>query len=161
MKKICFIILTLSMFVLCSCSNKTTKSIVTKDENGMIVDDKIRHYEIDLNMDNYWKYFENTVNEYSAGANSHDTIEYENLGVLSFAYYENVIFTFELSCEIKNSGELIHYDLGTIQIETKADGYCKYRFPTKYEIDGTERDMYFYTKKLEVVSITGKIVFSA
>ena len=171
MKKIYFVLSILCLLDLCSCSGKKTTTTIatTKDENGMAENDKIKHYEIDLDMENYWKYFENAKVKYDKGHDSYayDSLKYENIGVLNFAYYENVLFTFSLTFETYNpyaeNEEDVskHYDAGTINVEARADGYCIYNAPSSIDVGDRTINLYGCDAHLELINITGKVIFSA
>jgi len=166
MRKIFIGILLLTIVFLCGCSRKKTTQKITADSNGRIEEDKVVRYEIDLTMDNYWKYFDNVITDYEVGPNNYNAIIYENIGILNYAYYEDVAFTLELSYithnpyaekeEDKNKYHLI----GNVTMLTKADGSGSFRFSNNYLGEEPEHSLYSATKCLKVVGITGKVIFS-
>ena len=168
MKKMISFLLICTLFMLTACSSKkTTTTIVTTDEHGAIEDDKNKRYEFDLTMDNYWKFFDNIQEEYMVGANSYDPIIYTNKGILSYAYYEDVIITFELSYTMHNpyaeneEDKLKHKVIGNVYLPLKADGYGIFTYGYNYPVEGeTSTSLYWADRYLKVVGISGKVIFS-
>ncbi len=140
-------------FVGCNTSVNETS---TPSNNTETAEEKstINHYEIDLNLENYWKY----INW------SQDFDECTFSGVLSFAYYENVIVTVERTIsspeyttntysekydiELNAAGNLLH-----IKEEKTFDEYRQLLNVSGY--------MGSVSDKITVVGIKGKVIFSA
>ena len=167
MKKMISFLLICTLFVLTACSSKkTTTTMVTTDEHRAIEDDKNKRYEFDLTMDNYWKFFDNTQVEYMASAETYNEIKYINKGILSYAYYEDVVFTLELSYTKHNKyaeneeDRNIHTTIGNVYLPMKADGSGIFVYAYNYLGDTTEQSLYWSTRYLKVVGISGKVIFS-
>ncbi len=171
MKRISLIILSVLVLVLSACGNSNYQNNqAISDTNSYIESKEVesnKRYEIDLTMDNYWRYFSNTKEEYTAiGSNA--KITYENLGVLNYGYYENVIFTLDISYQYMNVGVWPYAEaegkIDTIKLEMKANGYGTYTYNySKYQSIFESLPSYnenYVTSIINVVGISGKVFFS-
>lgn len=101
--------------------------------------DSAKHYEIELNMDNYTTYL-----DFSEKANSWYAIS----GVLQFAYYENVEVTLQSQYIIYGESE---YRTETKTLSLNAAGYVLFRASEVFSSDSP----------VSIVAISGKVMFSA
>ena len=171
MKKISLMFLSIFVLILSSCGNSNTQENKPTDGNKDIIESREiesnKRYEIDLTIDNFWRYFSNDRTEYTSNGSS-AKITYENQGILNFAYYENVIFTLEISYQYKNTGTWPYKEaegkLDTINLEMKANGYGSYIYNyAKYQSvfeSLPSYNQYYVTSIVNVVNVSGKVVFS-
>lgn len=160
-----FLALVAILICLCGCSNNSPTSSQNIDSNNssVVETNKNKRYEFDLTMDNYWKFFLNTQEEYSANSYSPNSIIYENEGVLSYAYYEDVVFVLELSYSITYNGVTTTNKFDDVTLKMKANGYGKFTYSYEYsrEINGKDSDsLYNYKRELKVKNVSGKVIFS-
>ncbi|MCR4898031.1 MAG: hypothetical protein K5892_02280 [Acholeplasmatales bacterium] len=159
MKKLALLSLFL-VLLLFGCNNKSSSNDNEVSSTNEVKNDR---YEIELTMDNYWKYFSNTVEEYTAS--QYTDIIYENTGILNFAYYEDVVFTLELSYEFYDQygmtstvPEKVTFE--NKELEMKANGEGKFVFSYTYYAPSGESNLYHYIRYLKLKHVRGKVLFS-
>ena len=97
-KKIFVGITTLALIIgLAACTsnqpNTSSTSISSKDDGGAKETDKTQRYEFNLTKDNLWYFIDSAPSE--SGNSNYKTLYYTFQGVLSYAYYENVVIHFD------------------------------------------------------------------
>lgn len=151
MKRLLMILI--PFITLCSCSGVNNEPIASSD---VVETEKNKRYEIDLNLDNYWKYFEESGNTNASGYNS---LTFSIKGVLSYAYYEDVYISFYVKVN-----DVVYPKLSQ-SIELRADGYGTIT-PITYDTVfmknayGQDVSLYSYQRSIYVKSISGKVIFS-
>ena len=123
-KKVFLILVFVIMLVLCSCRNSSNSTSSNSSEAS-----KQQKYEISLNMDNYKTYVD-IKSEY----NGNSTRVYFD-GTLSYAYYDNVVITYERN----------YSGVTTSTVELSAGGYAHW-YTTGY---GT----------YSITGVSGKVIY--
>ena len=149
--------------MLCSCG--TNKSgVSSNDPNAPIETEKVKRYEFDLSLDNYW-YFIDVTSENTSTHNA-GYIDYSFKGVLSYAYYENVSFVIDY--RIHGEGGIYHpsgdYQADIImKLNASGSGvfYLKYDFiPDNFTPSFTGDSVSDYQRSSSIKSVSGKVIFS-
>lgn len=117
----------------------TTESTTTSDQTSSTTDDTYspKHYEIELNMENFETYFTCTVENALVGGKIYTNGKHTISGVLSYAYYENVVVTF-VEKDIKNK---------------------QYRVPLNAAGDAVFLS-YLYDGTYSIERVSGKVIFN-
>lgn len=136
-------------------SNNQTIPNEGKDENGM------KHYEIDLSMQNFSEFIKYTITETVANSENRTGNHYEFNGVLRFAYYKNVIVTLSATYQAPSwqGGEQT-----TFQFSVVLDAAGDFKFDTNNPIALEKLGWSFYkrgtTSQIEVIAVSGKVIFN-
>lgn len=124
---------------------------------------------IELDENNYWKYFNVSCDTNGVHAGKKDSIICEITGVLSFALYENVVFSFDVFYYTDDQTD-DEYQSYTMRIGCNAAGDAK--FETFYNgitstsvgkwlgIDGELVSFENYNRKINIKSVTGKVIYT-
>ena len=125
---------------------------------------------VELNESNYWKYFAvscDMKNDLNAGGKGR--VGYDIEGVLDYALYEDVVFTFEVIYYTDGQKEE-EYQSYAMRIGCNAAGDAK--FETDYlgltdvtvgKLLGTDGELVSlenYNWKLHFISVTGKVIYN-
>ena len=108
------------------------------------------YYNIDLTMDNYWKFL------------NWDERNNQFTGVLSYAYYDNIIVTLQRKI-VSEYTENTYTENYTIELN--AAGCKNYSF-TEYTIDQIKKLLNHtgylssYSNEITIINISGKVQFS-
>lgn len=124
---------------------------------------------VELNENNYWKYFEisSDVNNVHAGGDG--TFSYEIRGVLDYALYEDVVFTFDVIyyTEGQTDDQYQSYTMrigcnaaGDAVFETVDDGITLVTVGKYLGIDGELVSFENYNWKIHFKSVTGKVIYT-
>lgn len=162
MKKLIFFLA--SLLTLASCSSLSSVQQSPSESQQVVETDKAKRYEFDLDKDNYWRYLDLSISKTSQ--NEYYSLEVTFSGVLSFAYYENVVATFAFQASGTGGvGGVYQTFTATIKAELNAAG-CFHRIYS-YEyipenitptFNGTS--LYGYERTMTLFSITGKVLFA-
>lgn len=90
MKKATAFLLTLSLILIPLLLSGCQSSDVNRSEDQSSVT------VIELDEDNYWKYFNVSCDDPAVSSGEKKSISYEIAGVLDFALYEDVVFSFDV-----------------------------------------------------------------
>jgi len=115
-----------------------------------------KHYEIDLNLDNYQTYLTYTSETTVISGAYHNNYTHNIDGVLSFAYYENVVISFDVT--YTNSSKTYHgvYD---VLLNAAGDAVFYADTPTLLEKLNCRYDR-MMNKTFTIKSISGKVIFN-
>ena len=155
-KKVCIIILSFTFVLSClgifGCDNKQDYNSGT----GLEVNTRKR-YEFDLTLENFNYFFNYLINSLNT-----QVVQYDIVGVLSFAYYENVEITFDVNFKYDMYGANKYYT-GKYIVNLNAAGCYSFKSHDSELltlISCPESHAGVATKRIDVESITGKIIFS-
>ena len=112
-----------------------------------------KHYEIELTKSNYQSYLDlkwNKTNSTHAGSLS---------GVLSFAYYDNVVVTFDVTCQ-GYSWEAVHQGEYSILLNAAGNADIYYNDPALLRALKVSSSIQNMSPKFTLKSISGKVIFS-
>ena len=124
---------------------------------------------VELNENNYWKYFAVSCDMNDLNAGGKGRFCYDIEGVLGYALYEDVVFTFDVIYYTDGQKEE-DYQSYTMRIGCNAAGDAK--FETDYlgltdvtvgKLLGTDGELVSfenYNWKLHFVSVTGKVIYN-
>ena len=124
---------------------------------------------VGLNENNYWKYFTVNYDMNNLNAGEKGRFSYDIEGVLNYALYEDVVFTFEVSYYTDGQKEE-DYQSYTMKIGCNAAGNAK--FETNYlglttvtvgkwlGADGELVSFENYNWKVNFLSIEGKVIYT-
>ena len=170
MKKIILPIIMIIPFALCGCDNTNKVNNSSKNESSNIIGvetDKTKRYDIDLTVNNYWKYLDIT-GDFEASYYSYKSLSYSVSGVLSYAYYEDVMITFDYCggyynsyTNTKNDKEYHANIYANLNAAGNDSGSIAYNYvPTNITPEFKDDSFYSYDRKLSIKSITGTIHFA-
>ena len=124
---------------------------------------------IELDENNYWKYFNVSCDTDSVRAGEKGSLLCEIKGILTFALYEDVVFSFDVIYYVDNQTD-DEYQSYTMRIGCNAAGNAK--FETFYNgitnatigkwlgIDGELVNFENYNRKINIRSVTGKVIYT-
>ena len=124
---------------------------------------------VELNENNYWKYFTVNYDMNNLNAGGKGQFNYDIEGVLDYALYEDVVFTFEVSYYTDGQKEE-EYQSYTMKIGCNAAGNAK--FETNHlgltnvtvgkwlGTDGELVSFENYNWKVNFLSIEGKVIYT-
>ena len=125
---------------------------------------------VELTEDNYWKYITVNSEAISVSAGGKGSISYEIKGVLDFALYEDVVFSFDVFYYTDGQKD-DEYQSYTMRIACNAAGDAS--FETVYQgitlvtvgkwlgVDGELVSFENYNWKIHLKSVTGKVIYTA
>ncbi len=150
--------LALSAFVLTGC--KASDKIPTENNDSKTV--------IELDDRNYWKYFNVSYGRNGVHQGNYESITYEITGVLDYALYEDIVFSFDVI--YYNDGQTEKdYQSYTMRVGCNAAGDAS--FETMYNgitevtvgkllgIDGELVSFENYNRKVVLKSVSGKVIY--
>ena len=151
---ILLILFLLNGLAITSCSNNTSNHISSATEKETSQSDTSKDYrQFDLTMDNFAHFF--YFKEYPASPlnGSTDPGGYEVIGVLNYAYYDNVVVTFDVDYEY-------HRYTGEYSITLNAAGYVYFPANDKNLLTaiGCTNFKRLGDKKVTLTNITGTII---
>ncbi len=124
---------------------------------------------IDLNENNYWEYINVSNKNNGVGAGEKDSIVYAITGVLDYALYEDVVFSFDVVyyTDGQSEKEYQRYTMrigcnaaGDAEFETYSLGITNVSVGKLLGIDGELVNLENYNRKIELKSVTGKIIYT-
>lgn len=143
----------------------STESITTEYPSESITSepsDYPKHYEIDLTLDNYMSYLNYSVSSTTKCLDYTHAIS----GALTYAYYENVVITFEIIYENEGAGEGSGnpYRLykGEYHVLLNAAGCNTFTADNQNLLNSIDCPEFnrLFQKTFTIKSITGKVIFS-
>ncbi|MBO5578413.1 MAG: hypothetical protein J5955_04885 [Bacilli bacterium] len=160
MKKLLLFLLPILMLSACN-SNQSTSS---KDDSGATETDKAKRYEFDLTKDNLWYFIDSAYS--TSGNSNYYSCNYVFQGVLSYAYYDNVIVHLDYNIVGQGGG---YYPEGTyyadIEVKLNAAGNggvsLDYEYiPSNITPAFTGTSLYGYSRTLSIKSVSGTVRFA-
>ncbi len=151
---LCFL---LSTLLLSGC-----QTVIPPEDNGAV------HTEVDLDMNNLWKYITISISG-PAAAGSEASIHCEINGVLDYALYEDVVIGFNVYYYTSDQSD-DEYQYYTMYIALNAAGNAE--FMTTYlgttsvkygkwaGIDGELVNLHNYNRKIYAEHVSGKVIYS-
>lgn len=118
--------------------------------NNNVKDSNENYYNIDLTMDNHWKFLD------------WDKRNNQFTGVLSYAYYDNVVITLQRKI-ISEYTTNTYSENYTIELNTagcKTYSFTEYTFDQIKELLNHTGYLGSYGKEITIISISGKVQFS-
>lgn len=163
MKK--FLILLLPVLLLTACNSSQLTS--SKDDDGAIETNTDKRYEFELTKNNLWYFVDSTPSV--TGNSNFETLYYTFQGVLSYAYYDNVVI--HLDYDIIGKGEPGGFTYPTtthkadIEFKLNASGSGVLTLPYDYVPTNavptiTQTDLYGFNRSLTIKSVTGTVRFA-
>ena len=131
-------------------SEPTTSAPV--DNNGP------KHYEIELNLDNFATYLNYSSEDFIAPNRViHSNYTHTISGALTFAYYENVVVTFQIVYD--NNGRR---NTGVYNVKLNAAGHAEFHADDPAVLSAVFYQYYNekITKSFTITNVTGKVIFS-
>ncbi len=123
---------------------------------------------VELNENNYWKYFQITSGVNNVHAGGKGSISYEIRGVLDYALYEDVVFSFDVIyyTEGQTDDEYQSYTMriacnaaGEAAFETTYLGITDVRVGKCLGFDGELVSFENYNWKVHFKSVAGKVIY--
>lgn len=118
--------------------------------NNNVKDSNENYYNIDLTMDNHWKFLD------------WDKRNNQFTGVLSYAYYDNVVITLQRKI-ISEYTTNTYSENYTIELNTagcKTYSFTEYTFDQIKELLNHTGYLGSYSNEITIISISGKVQFS-
>ncbi|MCI6354424.1 hypothetical protein [Eubacterium coprostanoligenes] len=118
--------------------------------NNNVKDSNENYYNIDLTMDNHWKFLD------------WDKRNNQFTGVLSYAYYDNVVITLQRKI-ISEYTTNTYSENYTIELNTagcKTYSFTEYTFDQIKELLNHTGYLGSYGNEITIISISGKVQFS-
>ena len=124
---------------------------------------------VELNENNYWKYFEISSDANNVHAGGDGTFSYEIRGVLDYALYEDVVVTFDVIyyTEGQTDDQYQSYTMrigcnaaGDAVFETVDDGITLVTVGKYLGIDGELVSFENYNWKIHFKSVTGNVIYT-
>ncbi len=118
--------------------------------NNNVKDSNKNYYNIDLTMDNHWKFLD------------WDKRNNQFTGVLSYAYYDNVVITLQRKI-ISEYTTNTYSENYTIELNTagcKTYSFTEYTFDQIKELLNHTGYLGSYGNEITIISISGKVQFS-
>ena len=164
MKKIIslFLIISLLLFALSLVGCKSNEEPDNENQPTRTV--------VELNENNYWKYFEVSSDANNVHAGGDGTFSYEIRGILDYALYGDVVFTFDVIyyTEGQTDDEYQSYTMrigcnaaGDAVFETTHLGITNVTVGKYLGIDGQLVSFENYNWKIHFKSVTGNVIYTA
>ena len=166
MKKIFLMILPLLMLTACDSKENKTSKTSTTEEGFTTETNENKKYEFALTMDNYW-YFIDAFQTQTGSNNT--TLVYTFEGVLSFAYYDHVVFHIDYDIVGRGQPGDFHYPTTThkadIEVKLNAGGNGGVSLPQDYVPENaipsiSENTLSGFYRTLTIKSVSGTVRFS-
>lgn len=150
------------LLVFAACDDeKSGESIEETDStNQSDTTNQAQHYEIELSKDNYKKYINYSITETTPNALNQKGNFYEFKGVLSYAYYKDVVVTLNAQYEEPSweGGETYNFNFS---IELDAAG--NFSFYSNNEVALNKLNWTYYrpgtTSEIVIIEVSGKVIF--
>lgn len=148
---------TFMLFVFSACSNENSNSSINEPNST----NQLQHYEIELNMNNFEKYILYSITEASSTTIGTKGDFYDFQGVLSYAYYKDVIITLDAQYKLPSweGGEThnINFD-----IELNAAGNFGFYADNQVALDKLNWTSYprGTTSEIAVTAVSGTVIFN-
>lgn len=134
------------------------KSSISTDDSDLT--NQSQHYEIELNKDNYEKYIKYSVTETTPNALNKTGNFYDFKGVLSYAYYKDVVVTLKAKYAKPSwmGGETYNFNFS---IDLDAAGNFSFYTNNQIALDKLNWTSYCPGTKSEIVvtAVSGKVIF--
>lgn len=118
--------------------------------NNNVKDSNENYYNIDLTMDNYWKFLD------------WDKRNNQFTGVLSYAYYDNVVITLQrkIISEYTTNTYSENYTIELNAAGCKTYSFTEYTFDQIKELLNHTGYLSSYSNEITIINISGKVQFS-
>ena len=118
--------------------------------NNNVKDSNKNYYNIDLTMDNYWKFLD------------WDKRNNQFTGVLSYAYYDNVVITLQrkIISEYTTNTYSENYTIELNAAGCKTYSFTEYTFDQIKELLNHTGYLSSYSNEITIINISGKVQFS-
>ena len=128
-----------------------------KDTNNS---DSLKHHEVDLNINNYETYLKYVAETSVISGAYHPKYSHTISGVLTYAYYEDVTVTFDIS--YKSSGYQSTTYTGIFTVKLNAAGNAEFSADDEEILNaiGCPRYDRTMTKIFSIKQISGKVMFA-
>lgn len=119
-------------------------------KNNNVKDSNENYYNIDLTMDNYWKFLD------------WDKRNNQFTGVLSYAYYDNVVITLQrkIISEYTTNTYSENYTIELNAAGCKTYSFTEYTFDQIKELLNHTGSLSSYSNEITIINISGKVQFS-
>lgn len=150
----------LCVFSACASPDEQTNETQSQETNDETPNNGIRHYEIQLNKDNFEEFLEYKVEFYATITPRCDF--YEITGVLTYAYYKDVVITFNAEYLRSNGlGGQIAYK-GNYALKLNAAGHNSF-YTNDNEllkaINCNKYDNMMISYNLTIIEVSGTVIF--
>ena len=118
--------------------------------NNNVKDSNENYYNIDLTMDNYWKFLD------------WDKRNNQFTGVLSYAYYDNVVITLQrkIISEYTTNTYSENYTIELNAAGCKTYSFTEYTFDQIKELLNHTGYLSSFSNEITIINISGKVQFS-
>lgn len=118
--------------------------------NNNVKDSNENYFNIDLTMDNYWKFLD------------WDKRNNQFTGVLSYAYYDNVVITLQrkIISEYTTNTYSENYTIELNAAGCKTYSFTEYTFDQIKELLNHTGYLSSYSNEITIINISGKVQFS-
>lgn len=118
--------------------------------NNNVKDSNENYYNVDLTMDNYWKFLD------------WDKRNNQFTGVLSYAYYDNVVITLQrkIISEYTTNTYSENYTIELNVAGCKTYSFTEYTFDQIKELLNHTGYLGSYSNEITIINISGKVQFS-
>lgn len=119
-------------------------------KNNNVKDSNENYYNIDLTMDNYWKFLD------------WDKRNNQFTGVLSYAYYDNVVITLQrkIISEYTTNTYSENYTIELNAAGCKTYSFTEYTFDQIKELLNHTGYLSSYSNEITIINISGNVQFS-
>ena len=118
--------------------------------NNNVKDSNENYYNIDLTMDNHWKFLD------------WDKRNNQFTGVLSYAYYDNVVITLQrkIISEYTTNTYSENYTIELNAAGCKTYSFTEYTFDQIKELLNHTDYLSSYSNEITIINVSGKVQFS-
>lgn len=148
-----------------ACTDKTSseesKQQGSSSNTQITEKDKTTKYDIEITLDNLWYYFDYSISKTTTTA--YYSVKCEFKGLLSYAYYENVVV--KLEYKAVRGGEFPKTYTAQDELKLNAAGsgtkiYAYDYIPENATPKVSESDLYGFDRSAEIVGVEGKVRFA-
>ena len=120
----------------------------------------LKHYEVDLDLNNYETYLKYTANSSVISGATHTNFSHTISGVLTYAFYENVTITFDITYQ--TSGSYPKTYTGVYTVKLNAAGNAEFSADDSKLLEAIECPRYdrLMTKTFSIKEVSGKVMFA-
>ena len=163
MKKMLLFLLPILMLTACNDQPSESK----KNDSGATETSTTQRYEFDLTKDNLWYFIESAQS--TTGNNNYTTLHYVFKGVLSYAYYDNIVINIKYSLVGKGEPGSPYYPstshTADIAFKLNAAGSGTLSLSYEYVPENavptiTQSNVSGFDRSLEITSVTGTVRFA-